>query len=110
MSVVIRRTEMPFRFVYSIDGPHLELIQEVPGTIWAAPKDGAAHHLGYWSDDLAATAAALEAVGFTCEARPAGDQLTAFAYYLSPTGLRIEIVDRTLFPDWTGFLSSMKDD
>ena len=40
--------EMPFRFVYSIDGPHLELIQEVPGTIWAAPKDGAAQHLGYW--------------------------------------------------------------
>ena len=50
-------TEVPFRFVYSVSEPHLELIQEVPGTIWTAPAGGAAHHLGYWVDDLAAAAA-----------------------------------------------------
>lgn len=99
--------EMPFTFVYSIEAPHLELIQEVPGTVWAAPKDGAAHHLGYWVDDLAGAAAGLEAAGYRCEARPAGEQLTSFAYYLSPTGIRIEIVDRALFPDWPGFLAMM---
>lgn len=102
--------EMPFRFVYSIEAPHLELIQEVPDTIWAAPKDGAAHHLGYWVDDLATAAQGLENAGYRCEARPAGPQLSSFAYYLSPTGLRVEIVDRALFPDWPGFLAAMTDD
>src|SRR5262249_5438429 len=38
--------EVPFRFIYSVNAPHLELIQEVPGTIWTAPTGGAAHHLG----------------------------------------------------------------
>jgi catechol 2,3-dioxygenase-like lactoylglutathione lyase family enzyme len=100
--------EMPFRFVYSIEAPHLELVQEVPGTIWTRPSGGAAHHLGYWADDLAGTAAALEAAGYRQEARPAGDELTAFAYYLDPAGVRIEIVDRALFPDWPGFLQMMR--
>ena len=100
--------EMPFKFVYSVQAPHLELIQEVPGTVWAAPKDGAAHHLGYWVDDLAATAESLRAAGFCIEARPAGAQLTSFAYLLSPSGIRIEIVDRALFPDFPAFLDMMK--
>jgi catechol 2,3-dioxygenase-like lactoylglutathione lyase family enzyme len=99
--------EVPFTFVYSIEAPHLELIQEVPGTVWAAPKGGAAHHLGYWVDDLAAAAAGLEAAGYRCEARPSGTQLSSFAYYLSPAGLRVELVDRALFPDWPGFLAMM---
>ncbi|OBK46824.1 VOC family protein [Mycobacterium sp. 1081908.1] len=99
--------EVPFRFVYSVDAPHLELIQEVPGTIWAAPPGGAAHHLGYWVDDLAAAAAELERTGYRLEARPSGDALTTFAYYTDPGGVRIEIVDRALFPDWPGFLKSM---
>jgi len=30
-----------------------------------------------------------------------------FAYYADPSGVRIEIVDRALFPDWPGFLKSM---
>jgi catechol 2,3-dioxygenase-like lactoylglutathione lyase family enzyme len=100
--------EVPFAFVYSIEAPHLELIQAVPGTIWAAPPGGAAHHLGYWVDDLAAAAAALDSAGYRLEARPAGDQLSMFAYYVDPSGVRIEIVDRALFPDWPGFLAAMK--
>jgi hypothetical protein len=81
--------EVPFAFVYSIEAPHLELIQAVPGTIWAA-------------------AAALDSAGYRLEARPAGDQLSMFAYYVDPSGVRIEIVDRALFPDWPGFLAAMK--
>lgn len=100
--------EMPFKFVYSIEAPHLELIQEVPGTVWAAPKSGAAHHLGYWVDDLAAAAEGLQAVGYRIEARPTGAQLSSFAYMLSPSGVRIEIVDRALFPDFPAFLAMMK--
>ena len=102
--------EMPFAFVYSVQAPHLELIQEAPDTVWAAPKDGAAHHLGYWVDDLQAAADGLEAAGFRCEARPDGEQLTSFAYYVSPNGVRVEIVDRALFPDFPGFLAMMSAD
>jgi catechol 2,3-dioxygenase-like lactoylglutathione lyase family enzyme len=100
--------EMPFSFVYSIEAPHLEVIQEVPGTIWTASTSGAAHHLGYWVDDLPLAAAGLEAAGFVLEARPSGDELSTFAYFLDPAGVRIEIVDRALFPDWAGFLETMK--
>jgi catechol 2,3-dioxygenase-like lactoylglutathione lyase family enzyme len=99
--------EVPFSFVYSVDAPHLELIREVPGTIWTAPPGGAAHHLGYWVDDLDAAAAQLEQAGYKLEARPAGDALSMFAYFTDPAGVRIEIVDRALFPDWPGFLKSM---
>ena len=100
--------EVPFKFVYSMQAPHLELVQEVPGTIWTARPGGAAHHLGYWVDDLAAAASGLEAAGYRLEARPRGDELSSFAYYLDPSGVRIEVVDRALFPDWPGFLEMMK--
>jgi catechol 2,3-dioxygenase-like lactoylglutathione lyase family enzyme len=99
--------EVPFCFVYAVAAPHLELIQAVPGTIWTAPPGGAAHHLGYWVDDLCTAAAQLERAGYRLEARPAGDALSMFAYYTDPTGVRIEIIDRALFPDWPGFLKSM---
>ena len=55
--------DVPFRFVYSLQAPHLELVQQVPGTLWTSPPGRAAHHLGYWVDDIGATAAALEAAG-----------------------------------------------
>lgn len=100
--------EVPFKFVYSIEAPHLELIQAVPGTIWAVPPGGAAHHLGYWADDLPDVADRLNAAGYRLEARPAGEQLSMFAYFIAPSGVRIEIVDRALFPDFPGFLESMK--
>lgn len=100
--------EVPFAFVYSIEAPHLELIQAVPGTIWTAQPAGAAHHLGYWADDLTGVAERLAAAGYRLEARPAGDQLSMFAYFIAPSGVRLEIVDRALFPDWPGFLASMK--
>jgi hypothetical protein len=50
----------------------------------------------------------LEDAGFVLEARRSGDELTTFAYYLDPTGGRIEIVDRAPFPHWPGFLEMMK--
>lgn len=100
--------DVPFKFVYSLQAPHLELVTEIPGTIWTAPTGNATHHLGYWVDDLTATAGQLEDAGFRQEARPSGDTLTSFAYYTDNTGLRIEIVDRAMFPDWPGFLDAMR--
>ncbi|WP_175401469.1 VOC family protein [Mycobacterium malmoense] len=100
--------EVPFEFVYSLQAPHLELVTEVPGTVWTASPGTATHHLGYWADDLATTARDLEKAGFRQEARPSGDILNSFAYYTDNTGLRIEIVDRAMFPDWPGFLEAMR--
>ena len=100
--------DVPFRFVYSLQAPHLEVIQEVPGTIWTAPPGTAAHHLGYWVDDLAAVAERLEGAGYQLEAQPSGAEVPHFAYYVDSTGVRIELVDRALFPDWPGFLEMMK--
>lgn len=101
--------ELTSTIVYSLQSPHVELVQEVPGSPWTAAPGNAVHHLGYFSDDLAESARALEANGFTLEmtADTPGSDLSLFAYFTDATGTRIEIVDRALFPDFPAFLQSM---
>lgn len=98
--------ELTSRFVYSLQAPHLELIQEVPGSPWTAAPGNAIHHLGYFTDNLAETARSLEDNGFTFEATADVNppDLALFAYYVDEFGTRIEIVDRALFPDFSAFL------
>ncbi|MGV0793522.1 VOC family protein [Mycolicibacterium sp. XJ1819] len=95
-----------FRFTYSLQAPHLELVQEIPGTIWTANPTNAAHHLGYFVDDVAARSGELDAAGFVREACALSDDgaPAAFAYHLDPSGIRIEIVERSLFGDFDDFL------
>lgn len=97
--------ELTSTFVYSLQSPHVELIQEVADSPWTAPRGNAIHHLGYFTDDLTATACALEDNGFmfeaTADVSPPG--LALFAYYVDSSGTRIEIVDRSLFPDFPDF-------
>jgi hypothetical protein len=101
--------ELTSTIVYSLQSPHVELVQEVPGSPWTAAPGNAVHHLGYFSDNLAESARALEANGFTLEmtADTPGSDLALFAYYTDGSGTRIEIVDRALFPDFPAFLQSM---
>jgi catechol 2,3-dioxygenase-like lactoylglutathione lyase family enzyme len=105
--------ELTSTIVYSVQGPHLELVQEVPGSPWTAAPGNSVHHLGYFTDNLAETGRMLERNGFTFEmtadvAQPSAESdLALFAYYVDAFGTRIEIVDRALFPDWPGFLQSM---
>ncbi|MGD1172860.1 VOC family protein [Mycobacterium seoulense] len=101
--------ELTSTIVYSLQSPHLELVQEVPGSPWTAAPGNAVHHLGYFSDNLAESARALEDNGFTLEmtAVVPGSELGLFAYYTDAFGARIEIVDRALFPDFPAFLQSM---
>ncbi|HTY30001.1 VOC family protein [Mycobacterium sp.] len=101
--------ELTSTIVYSLQSPHVELVQEVPGSAWTAAPGNAVHHLGYFSDNLAESAQALEANGFTLEmtADVPGSDLALFAYYTDAFGARIEIVDRALFPDFPAFLQSM---
>jgi len=98
------------RFMYSLQAPHVELIEEVPGTPWIAARGNAVHHLGYFTDAFATTASALQAQGFTLELCPASDSdaPSIFAYYLSPDGVRVEIVDRNIMGDLDRFLEAFR--
>ncbi|OBJ09224.1 VOC family protein [Mycobacterium sp. 1465703.0] len=100
--------EVTSTFVYSLQAPHVELINEVPGTAWTAAPGNAIHHLGYWTDNLAESAKLLEDNGFAFEATAdtAAPELALFAYYVDSAGTRIEIVDRALFPDFPAFLQA----
>ena len=89
---------VPMRFTYSLAEPRLEILQAVPGTIWV-PSDSGVHHLGYWSDDVSADAAALAARGLPAEVTsctPDGTMLWAYCKGIS--GPRIELVSRALEP------------
>ena len=100
--------ELTSTFVYSLQSPHVELIQEVPGSPWTAAPGNSIHHLGYITDSLADSARMLEDNGFTFEATAdvAPPGLALFAYYIDEFGTRIEIVDRALFPDFPAFLQA----
>ena len=86
-------TEIRLRFVYSRTEPRVEVIQSIPGTLWVPAAGSGIHHLGYWSDDVARDGAELARHGFVAEA--SGGQ---WAYHRSPSGPRIELVDRRLQP------------
>jgi len=59
---------IPMKMVYSGADPRLELLQTVPGTVWA-PADSGVHHIGYWSDDVESDLAALQAAGMDLEVK-----------------------------------------
>ncbi|MCB0993789.1 MAG: VOC family protein [Acidimicrobiales bacterium] len=90
--------ELKSSFCYSLNGPRLEIIRSNPGTVWV-PASSGIHHLGYWSDDVAADGAALEAQGYELEQfgpGPDGDRL--YSYHRHPDGPRIEFVTRAVLP------------
>ncbi|MFI5507707.1 VOC family protein [Mycobacterium sp. NPDC051804] len=98
------------QFVYSLQAPHLELIEAVPGTPWTTAKDNAVHHLGYFTDDFGATVDALQELGYALEMchTTDGEAPSVFAYFRSPEDVRIEIVDRTVFGDLDAFLKAFQ--
>jgi Glyoxalase/Bleomycin resistance protein/Dioxygenase superfamily len=84
-------------FTYSTAAPRVEVIQSMPGTLWMPAPTSGIHHLGYWSDDVGADAAALAERGYAAEAtgvRPDGTAI--WAYHRSASGPRIELVSRDI--------------
>ncbi|WP_228538097.1 VOC family protein [Nocardia sp. XZ_19_231] len=90
---------LTLRYAYSLETPYVELVEEIPGTPWvAAPPLVATHHIGYLCDDLAAASEWLERAGYALEAcAEVEGAMALFAYHLSASGVRIEIVDRSIF-------------
>lgn len=89
---------LPTTMCYSVDAPHLELIQEVPGSVWSCNEFSNLHHIGFWSDDLVADGDRLSAVG--CPLQLCGRSGTkapvSFAYHRNELGVRIELVDASM--------------
>ncbi len=98
---------LDLRFTYSVTSPRLEVIRSVPGTLWTPVMGSGIHHLGYWSDDVAADSALLEGQGYAAEAtglRP--DGFPFWAYHRSRGGPRIEIVSRQVQPSLEQYWSA----
>lgn len=102
--------ELPTTICYSVESPHIELIQEVPGTVWARNEHSNLHHLGFWSDDLPATSAGLSGSGCPLQlcGRSGGDAPVSFAYHGTPLGVRVEVLDAGL-RDAMSFLFQPQD-
>lgn len=91
---------IPMRMAYSKSEPRLEIIQTIPGTVWE-PSDSGVHHLGYWSDDVEADVATLEANGWEVEVKsyiPDDSGKLLWAYCKGPGGPRIELVGEAMKP------------
>jgi hypothetical protein len=87
---------VPLKMSYSASPPFIELIEEVPGTVWVTNEHSNLHHIGFWSSDLAgdlpslvSSGCPIEIVGFTKEQRSPA----RYSYHTHPLGVRIEIVD-----------------
>lgn len=86
----------------------IELWEGGPNTPWAVEGESSAfqlHHTCYWSDDLDASAAKLEAIGFARELTPVHDDsgLLGFCYLRNAGGARIEIqssADKSAVYSW----------
>ena|SRR5436190_21726461 len=79
----------------SKEGPiHIDLIQGEPGTVWetTGPR---LHHFAYWTNDLRGDITRLTEDGWRLEmTMPDGDgQPTVFAYMVSDSGFRLELID-----------------
>lgn len=69
--------------------PYIELIEALPGSVWSAEGGAHIHHLGYWSEDMDADSARLEALGMEREY-----ELGYVRYHRSvASGARVELVD-----------------
>lgn len=84
-------------FTYSVTTPRVEVIKSNPGTLWTPALGSGIHHVGYWSDDVAADAAHLRSRGYDVEATGVHPDGTAmWAYHRNPRGPRIELVSRDI--------------
>jgi catechol 2,3-dioxygenase-like lactoylglutathione lyase family enzyme len=90
----------PNTLCYSTEPPHVELVQEVPGSVWECNEHSNLHHIGVWSDALPADSAGygearcpLQLCGHDGDTAP-----VQFAYHRDPLGVRIELVDVAMKP------------
>lgn len=87
--------QVALTFVYSCEGPHrVELLQGSAGSVWDCGDRPGLHHVGVWSDDVAADTERCLAAGWTvtAAAKAPDDGYGTFTYVVPPSGLIVELV------------------
>lgn len=105
---------LPVRAIFTVEFPHLEVLQAMPGTRTETMPGKPLDHLGYWSDDLLAESEALEKQGIRrISCGMLEGQIFGHCYHQTSDGLVQELVDRSLIPNWEAWLhgeASFTDD
>ncbi len=91
--------EVPISMAYSSDLT-IELCGHLPGTPWTIDGRPGVHHLGSWSEDLAADSARLEAMGWPLVMHGVDDSggMITFVYHQAPGIGYFELVDAASRP------------
>src|SRR5689334_4655133 len=86
---------VPSRLCYSTEAPYLELIQEAAGSPWECNEHSNLHHIGFFTDDLAASTAAFaeRACPLEYAGRMGDTSPVTFTVHSDPLGVRIESLD-----------------
>jgi hypothetical protein len=87
---------LPATLCYSVGEPCLELIEEIPGTVWSRNEHSNLHHIGFWSDDLVGESRSLSDIGCPLQlsGRGRNGAPASFAYHHDrELGIRVELVD-----------------
>jgi len=89
---------LPNTLCYSTSPPYLELIEEVPGSVWVCNEHSNLHHIGFWSAAMGGDSERLSAAGCPLQicGRSGDTAPISFAYHRDPLGVRIELVDASL--------------
>lgn len=92
---------LPSAICYSVGEPSIELIEEVPGTVWERNPHSNLHHIGFWTEDLAGESGGLTGAGCPLQlCGRFGDTAPAFFAYhhLPELGIRVEVLDQAIAP------------
>ncbi|MEU7145305.1 VOC family protein [Nocardia sp. NPDC046473] len=95
---------------YSKQGPpYLELLEQMPGTIWSEPG---LHHLGIWADDVPAESKRLTAEGLPLLISSHDNTTDSpSCYHQTSDGVRLELMDiGRVGPGLALYLSGAADD
>ncbi len=87
---------LPTTMCYSTGHPCLELIQEVPGSVWECNEHSNLHHVGFWTDRLGEQSADFSSAGCPLQlcGRAGANAPVTFSYHRDDSfGVRIELVD-----------------
>jgi hypothetical protein len=84
-----------FRFCYSTTEPYLELIEELPGSVWECNGESNLHHVGFWSDSVDADSERWSASKCPLTLSRSVDDAKQIAYH-EVLGVRFELVNTAM--------------
>lgn len=97
---------LPNKLCYSTVAPYLELVEELPGSVWVCNEHSNIHHIGFWTDDLVSDSGRFGASQCPLQlcGRAGTDAPVSFSYHGDPFGVRFELVDTALRPMMEEFM------